>query len=204
MNFLDQLTKIPLTKKLVLVGLVVILIGGGYWYLYYQPLMDELSALQSQQVQLQQEKKDAQQRKATYDRDRRKRDELKKNFANQLRALPPVAEMSSFLNNLNAQAELVGLEIRSVKPLEEEPADYYARIPVQLKLRGGFQQLAKFFYLVGSLDRIINIEDISLSLDKIEESGAILNAEVLATTFRSITAGEKSGGAAGGRPKRRR
>ena len=100
--------------------------------------------------------------------------------------LPPNSEMASFLNNLNAQAELVGLEILAVKPLDEEPARYYARIPVQLKLRGSFHQMSKFFFLVGNLDRIINIEDINLGDGEMDESGIVLTAEVLATTFRSV------------------
>jgi len=173
---------------------MVILAGVAFWFYDYQPLVEDLSSLKAEYANLQTEKKDAQKRKVTYDRDRRKRDELKRNYANQLRALPPDAEMSSFLASLNAQAELVGLEIQSVKPQNEEASKYYARIPVKLSLRGSFHQLAKFFYLVGNLDRIINIENISLKTSVIEESGALLNADVLATTFRSIAVGEKRGG----------
>ncbi len=85
----------------------------------------------------------------------------------------------------------MGLEILSVKPKKEEPAKYYARIPVELKLTGTFHQLAKFFYLVGNLDRIINIENISFEITGYEELSAILTANVLATTFRAVTETEK-------------
>jgi type IV pilus assembly protein PilO len=68
------------------------------------------------------------------------------------------------------------------------------RIPVELKLGGSFHQLAKFFYLVGNLDRIINIEDINLKTSNVEEAETILDAEVLATTFRSLQTNEAAKG----------
>ena len=111
---------------------------------------------------------------------------MNKAHGQQVRALPGDAEISSFLESLNTQAELVGLEIFSVKPRKEEPSKYYARIPVELKLTGTYYQLAKFFYLVGNLDRIINIEDITLEIKSFEESNAVLTAGVLATTFRAL------------------
>ena len=74
-----------------------------------------------------------------------------------------------------------------MKPLEERPAQYYARIPVRLKLRGSFHQLAKFFFLVGSVDRIINIENIQFKNSVVDDSGVSMTAEVLATTFRSVS-----------------
>jgi type IV pilus assembly protein PilO len=185
MAVLEQITKVPLAKKLAVLILLIVLVGVGYWFVYYMPVQEELESLRSQQRRLENEFKDAQRRKATYMQDQRRRDELRKTYAQQLRALPADTEMSSFLNSLNTQAELVGLEIVSVKPLQEEAAEYYARIPVSLKLSGSYHQLAKFFYLVGNLERVINIENITLKASSVEESGTMLSADVLATTFRS-------------------
>jgi type IV pilus assembly protein PilO len=199
MSALDQVVKLSIRKKVAILGLVVVLIAAVFWFIYYDPLSEELSALQEKHMSLQNEKADANRRKATYEKDRERRDELKKSYGQQLRALPSDTEMSSFLNNLNAHAELVGLEIESVKPKKEEVSKYYARIPVQLNLTGSYYQLAKFFYLVGNLDRIINIENISLKIKKFEESSAILTANVLATTFRSVNpeSGKKKKGKRG-------
>lgn len=198
MEGLDKLAKVPLSQKIALLVLFVLLLGVGFWLQIYSPVVEDLGNMKSQYAQLEQQENEARQRKATYDRDRRRRDELEKNFAQQIKALPVDAQISQFLNNLSLQAELVGLNILSVKPKEEEPADYFVRIPVELNLKGTFHQLAKFFYLVGNLDRIINIEDISLDVEEIEEKSTILKAKVLATTFRSAGTGEATA-AAGGR-----
>jgi type IV pilus assembly protein PilO len=193
MSALDQVIKLSLKKKLAILVGVWVLVGAGFWFVYYAPLNEELATLQENHTSLQRERNDVNKRKATYEKDRQRRDELKKSYGQQLRALPSDTEMSSLVNSLNAHAELVGLEIESVKPRKEEAAQYYARIPVQLHLKGTYYQLAKFFYLVGNLDRIINIENISLKLSGFEESSAILSAEVLATTFRSVQKEGKKG-----------
>ncbi|MDJ0761981.1 MAG: type 4a pilus biogenesis protein PilO [Myxococcota bacterium] len=186
MSSLEQLTKIALPKKLAVLAVVLGLIAAVYWFQFYSELSNELSSLESQYADLERRRDDAIRRKSTYDKDRHYRDELKKTYAQQLRALPTESEMSSFLASLNTQAELVGLELKSVKPQKEEAAQYYARIPVRLMLKGNFLQLAKFFYLIGNVDRIINIENISLKPDGMDDSGIQLVAEVLATTFRSV------------------
>lgn len=186
MATLEQLTKMSLAKKLLVLVLLLVLFGVAFWFTYYQPLREELVSLEKKHQSLERDLTDARRSKKTYDEDRRKRDALKKEAAKQLQILPPETEIASFLNNLNTQADLVGLEILSVQPLTEESAEYYARIPVRLRLRGSFHQLSKFFYLVGNLDRIINVENIQLTNPVVDDSGVMVQAEVLATTFRSV------------------
>ena len=203
MSVFEQITKVPLKKKILALIAVSVVLGGAFWFFYYSPKQDEYADLKATFDKLKRDRQDAIRRKATYDKDRRRRDELKKAHGQQLRALPSEAEISSFLESLNTQAELVGLEIHSVKPRKEEPSKYYARIPVELKLTGTYYQLAKFFYLVGNLDRIINIENITLEIKSFEESNAMLNAGVLATTFRALAEDPKDSNKQSGNKKRK-
>lgn len=191
MSAIDTLTKMPMAKKIFFLLFFVVLVGAALWFYLYSPAAEELEKLEKSHTKLQKDLDDAERTKKTYEIDRQKRDELAKASGKQIQMLPPETEMSSFLDNLNSQAELVGLEILSVKPMEEEAARYYARIPVHLKLRGNFHQMSKFFYLVGNLDRIINIENIKLANGEMDDSEMLLTAEVLATTFRSIEQAQK-------------
>lgn len=186
MSAFEQIVKLSPKKKAGILLLSMVLVAAFCWLVYLDPMQTELSGLEGRRASLEDERADANRRKATYDKDRKRRDELKKFHGQQLRALPTETEMSSFLNSLNTQAELVGLEITSVKPKKEEKEKYYARIPVHLKLSGSYHQLAKFFYLVGSLDRIINIENITLRLADFVDANPLITAEVLATTFRAV------------------
>lgn len=194
MNLFEQLTKTSLPRKLAILIGIVVLIAVGYWFVFYSAAAEELEAKIREHETFLKQKQQAVQQKANYDRDRRRLDELKENFSQQILALPAETNMSSFLDNLNAQAELVGLEILSVKPQSEQTTENYMRIPVELKLNGTYHQLAKFFYLVGNLDRIINIENIELKTSAVDDAETLLEAKVLATTFRSLKTGDKAQG----------
>lgn len=204
MGVFEQVTKISPKKKVLALTAVLAVVAASFWFFYYSPMQTQYSELMDTHERLLKDKQKADRRKAAYDKDRKRRDDLKKAYGQQLRALPSEAEMSSFLNSLNTQAELVGLEILSVKPKKQEPSKYYARIPVELRLTGSFHQLAKFFYLVGNLDRIINIENISLEIKAFEDSNAVLAADVLATTFRSVAESTSKDGKKGAKKKKKK
>ena len=193
MSAFDTLMKTPLPKKIFFLAFIMLLMAAAFWFTVYSPITDEYGEALTKNNALKSKLADAESRKRTYDEDRKRRDEMQKASTKQYQALPPDTEMSSFLASLNAQADIVGLEILSVKPLQEEAAEYYARIPVQLELLGSFHQLAKFFYLIGSLDRIINVENINLKVNSMDKSGTVLRAGVLATTFRTVEAGATVG-----------
>jgi type IV pilus assembly protein PilO len=61
---------------------------------------------------------------------------------------------------------------------------------MRIELSGRYHQVAKFFYGVGQLDRIINIENISLTDPKQVGEDIVLKVEGLATAFRALELGE--------------
>ena len=109
-----------------------------------------------------------------------------------LRALPKRAEIPTFLANVHEQAELAGLEVLSVDIGQEVAQDLYIKIPVKMEVRGTYHQIARFFRNVGELPRIVNVENLSLGLDKdkvvgVDVQGATppkLRARFVAATFR--------------------
>jgi type IV pilus assembly protein PilO len=190
---LDQFLKMPLSKKLAILGMLVVVIGFLFWQFYYSPLTEELDAKKSEHTRIIKKLKEVEIQKKTYDEDLQKREDLKNASVKQRLMLPVTTEMASFVQNINSVAELTGLEIISVKPLEATPDKYYSRIPVQLNLEGSYLQIGKFFYQVGKLDRIINIENITLDKPKVGEDGVLLHVKALATTFRALEPNEKNG-----------
>lgn len=187
----DQFFKMPMAKKLLVLGVFVALVALMFWQFYYSPLLDELEGTKSVYQQTQGKLTEVQRRKKTYDEDVQRMEDLKIASVKQRQMLPVESEMASFLNNLNSVAELTGLEILAVTPLAEAPEKYYATIPVKLELKGNYLQLSKFFYQVGKLDRIINIGNIVLSEPNVTENGAEMRASVLAITFRSLDKGHQ-------------
>ena len=114
-------------------------------------------------------------------------------------SLPDDPEMPTFLSTLQTVATISGVTLTSWSPGEESPEEFYAKVPMALKLEGKFHQVAKFFYGIGQVDRIINMENIAVSiledgskkaLAPGDDTGAIVKVECLATAFRSLGNGE--------------
>jgi len=192
MSALDNFAKIPLSRKLA--GAIVLLALGGtiYYFARYQSLAADHGNLVRRHTKLQGQEREFLTKRDSYEADVHRLAKLREDFGQQRRILPPDTQMSTFLEHLNNHAELAGLEIALVQPLDEEASGFYAKIPVELHLKGRYHELAKFFHNVGQLERVINIENISFGLhdddsDELDEDvGLAIDAEVLATTFRSL------------------
>lgn len=80
------------------------------------------------------------------------------------------------------QAKTAGLDLDAfdIMPNKEQP--FYIEIPVKMKLRGTYDELANFFYYVGRMTRIVNVQNIVLTKLGGEFEGE-LKVEALATTF---------------------
>jgi len=205
MAALDEFAKIPLSRKIAGAVVLLAIIGVAYYFARYQSLSSEHDRLVVREGALQGQERSLHQKRDRYEADVRRLAQLREHFATQSRVLPPEAEMSSFLDALNNHAELAGLEIALVQPMDEEGMGFYAKIPVELHLRGRFHELAKFFYNVGQLERVINIQNIQLSEaasssseDHDLDAEVLIQAEVLATTFRSLDSGDEAETAAEG------
>ncbi len=196
----NAFAKLPPAAKAGLgIGLVAV-IGAFYYFAFHMGVTDDLQRAQQRHGQLQTQLQDAQARNAEYVRLREELSQREGLDRANLRALPAEAETASFLQDLNRLAELSGLSIRLVEPRPEEPEEHYVRLPVSLRLAGRYHQLARFFYNVSRLDRLISMEDIHLSNPENEGEDVNIDVEVLATTFRRPDAPEAQAAANPGAP----
>ena len=110
-----------------------------------------------------------------------KRELVANDFAYSLKRLvdPRVRSPYAFL----VEGKIVGLEINRFEREAPQIADLFVRIPVKMTLNGTFHQIATFFYYVGKLTRIVNVENISLVSSQKDLGTATLMATCTATTF---------------------
>jgi type IV pilus assembly protein PilO len=115
---------------------------------------------------------------------------LKKQREEMTDKLPADEEIASLLQKIHSQGKIVGLEINRFERESPQVAELFVRIPVKMTLSGTFHQIATFFYYVGKLTRIVNVENIQLTLDgKGSKAQATLQAQCTATTFMYRPAG---------------
>ncbi|MBI4746421.1 MAG: type 4a pilus biogenesis protein PilO [Deltaproteobacteria bacterium] len=182
----DSLIKLPpMQKAYILVGTLA-LIAGLYWYLLYNPKTAELAELNLRQEKLQAELIESMAIAADLPRFEaevtRLNDELKK----ALLELPDKKEIPSLLTNISKLGIESGLEFIRFKPMNEVPSGFYAKVPVEISVKGTFHALAVFFDKVSRLSRIVNITEADIGGAKDEGGKVILTTPCLATTYRFI------------------
>lgn len=179
-----QFAKMPPSSKILLLALILVLIGAGYYMLLHSPLTEQIEGAQVTQTRLREDLQKANDLQAKFLALREELETRKASEQQLLRILPPQGEMASMLADLNRLAELSGLQIRSVEPRPEAEDQFYIKMPVELKVSGRYHQLAKFFYNVSRLQRAINMENIQIGEPTVVGEDLILNVNVRATAFR--------------------
>jgi type IV pilus assembly protein PilO len=167
-----------------------------YYYLGYEPTEAEIAVQVQRKSQIEGERATAERDLRAYNDDVAELERLRNQAREQQRVLPDNPDIPGFLDSINRTATDTGLTIRLVQPEAEAPAQYYARIPVRVEVNGTFLDIARFFRSVGQMPRVINMENITLSQPVVGPDGKVrLDARMLATTFRALTAAEQAAAA---------
>jgi type IV pilus assembly protein PilO len=181
--------------------LFALLPAVAYYLVFHTDIEDEITSAKNQQARLRSELEVAKQAEEAYRLDVEELHRRQRNKAELVKVLPEDAEYHAFLSSVQNVANVVGVELVGWTPREEVPEQFYARVPMQLELRGRFHQLAKFFYNMGQSERIINMENISIKSPVIRDGEVYLSVSVLATAFHAIADGSSG---VGGRTRRDR
>ena len=107
-------------------------------------------------------------------------------FKEALKQLPNSSEIPALLTNISTLALESGLEIVLFKPAPQLAKGFYADIPVAMQVRGNYHDIGYFFDKVAKLDRIVNIEDISMKNSR-KKSKAVQDDIRLDAKFSTVT-----------------
>jgi type IV pilus assembly protein PilO len=184
-NILQKLLKLKTPVKIAITAALMLVIAGAYGGLFYMDIEDQIKGARARATQLQSEKTNYETRKREYQAYRNELTQLQQEQRDLLKALPRKAEIPTFLSNLQEQAELSGLEIMSLSIDAENPMELYIRIPVRIEVRGTYHSITKFFKNLSELPRIVNVEKLSLGIEKTEYGASPrMRARFVAATFR--------------------
>lgn len=184
-NKKSALATLSTSGKVGLGALMLILPLAAYYLVLHSELETEIESAQNTHRQLQFDLKAAESAARAYQNDLEELRQREKNKERLMKILPATTEYPAFLSSVQNVANLVGVQLQAWTPRAEVPEEFYSRVPMQLELQGKYHQLAKFFYNVGQLERIINMEDIQIAEPEEQDGEVRLNVEVLATAFHT-------------------
>lgn len=199
----SALDRLSFVAKLGLGLVMAALAAVFYFIIFYADVDKDIAAEQQRQGQLEGELASAKESRDAYQKDLDEKAKREQLASDQKKILPDSAETPAFLAAVQSVATISGVNLTAYSPTNEVPAQFYVKVPMQLRLSGKYHQVAKFFHGVGQLDRIINMEDINMKLSggkrstKKKAPGAsegadevMIEVECLATAFRAKRAGE--------------
>lgn len=188
------LNRLPPAAK---VGFGVGLVGlcaVAYVLVFYGDLSDKMAAADKRKEQLNGELSNARKAEYAYQKDLAELSERQQRQRELNKVLPVTTEYPAFLSSIQNVANVSGVALTAWSPQSEGVEKFYARVPMRLEISGRFHQIVKFFYGVGHLDRIINMENISLTDPKVAGEDVMLKVEALATAFRALETSEQKTG----------
>jgi type IV pilus assembly protein PilO len=184
LNPKDPGTWPALPKLLALIATLVALVAAGY-VADWQSQMDELVAGAAEEAKLKEEYKGKKQTAVNLDLHRQQLREIDSSFGALLKQLPNRSQMDALLVDINQAGLGRGLQFELFKPAPKETTkDFYAELPVSVRVTGGYHDMGQFASDIAQLSRIVTLNDISIF--PAGKDGANLAMETTAKTFRYL------------------
>ncbi len=188
---LETILALDRTKKILILAGVLVLLSALYVWLLFLPAHNRIGELDRQLSGLLVKKAEQEAIVANLAAFKREYRHLEMSLKMAMAQLPDKKEIPSLLENISNLGRESGLEVSLFKPGAQKPKDFYAEVPVDIKLVGTFHNLLTFFFKVGNLPRIVNISDLSVNKTKDGDTPSSLDTECKATTYKFLEESER-------------
>jgi len=188
---LDTILALDRTKKILILAGVLVLLSALYVWFLFLPAHKTINELDKELTGLLQKKAEQEAIVQNLPAFKREYRHLQQSLKLAMAQLPDKKEIPSLLENISNLGRESGLDVSLFKPGAQRPMDFYAEVPVDIKLVGSYPNLLTFFYRVGNLPRIVNISDLSINMSKDGLSASSLDTACRATTYKFLEESER-------------
>ncbi|MGI9246427.1 MAG: type 4a pilus biogenesis protein PilO [Steroidobacteraceae bacterium] len=181
----------PLGIRIGTVVLVFVLAAlGGYYFFVWKSQRPLLFEAQQKEAELMTTLAVKAKRAANLDAYRLQLAEMEKSFGAMLRQLPNKTEVPNLLVDISQTGLASGLEENLFRPQPESRNDFYAELPITIRLAGGYHEMGRFASGIAALPRIVTLHDIEIAppaaADRENVEPGELTINVTAKTYRYL------------------
>jgi len=172
----------PLLPKVVVLALifVVIVVVGGL--LDWRDQLDTLDRAQTQEAKLKEQYASKKAKAVNLELYVQQQREIEQSFGALLKQLPNKSEMDALLTDINQAGLGRGLQFELFKPATQERlADFYAELPIAVKVTGSYHDMGAFASDIAQLPRIVTLNDVAIANNQ-----GVLTMDAVAKTFRYL------------------
>lgn len=153
----------PLVPKIaVLLGLFVAILVAGWWFVWSDQLT-ELETKQREEETLRQQYLDKKRQAVNLDLYTQQLAEIDRSFGALLKQLPNKSEIEALLIEVNQAGLGRGLQFELFRPGQEQIKDFYAELPIAVKINGSYHDFGAFAADIAKLPRIVTLNNISIT-----------------------------------------
>ena len=183
---LDNVGTWPPAPRIALWLVVLVACGVGGWFGLWSGQTDQLEQLQTEENKLKDEYKSKLQQAINLDELRKQREQVSQYVLTLEKQLPSKSEMDALLSDINQAGVGRGLDFELFRPGQTNVKEYYAELPITIKLVGKYHDLGAFASDIANLPRIVTLNNLNLAAGK----GGALTLDATAKTYRYLDAEE--------------
>lgn len=179
---LDNVGTWPPAPRLATWVFVIAVCAVGGWFGLWSGQKEQLEQLQAEEQKLKDEYRNKLQQAINLDELRKQREQVSQYVLTLEKQLPSKSEMDALLSDINQAGVGRGLDFELFRPGQTNVREYYAELPITVKVSGKYHDLGAFASDIANLPRIVTLNNMSLQASK----GGALTLDATAKTYRYL------------------
>ena len=183
----------PLPFRLGAIGLIFLVAAIAMaYFLALKPKKPELESARAQEQALLGTLEQKAKKAANLDAYKAQLAEMEQSFGAMLRKLPNKTEVPNLLTDISQQGSGAGLDQKLFQPSPQIIKDFYAELPIKMRLTGSFHAIGAFVSGIAALPRIVTLHDVSIAPASKDAGLDELQLDVTAKTYRYLDEDEQA------------
>lgn len=180
-----------MVRGIVLLGLFIALLVAGY-FLRIAETQDGLNRVRAEELALRKDFSEKAHKATNLSSYKAQLEQMDRQFGELLRQLPGRTEIENLIEEVARESLSSNLTQELFKPEGEQVKEFYAELPITMKLSGDYHEFAEFASRVSALPRIVTMHDVKIVYDEKTKGGptGLLTMDVTAKTYRYLEADE--------------
>ncbi|MDT3678377.1 MAG: type 4a pilus biogenesis protein PilO [Burkholderiaceae bacterium] len=181
----------PSVPRFALLAAIVVALGAAAWGGYWRGQLEDLDARVAEEQRLKQEFTDKMRQAVNLEALREQKEQVMQYVSALEKQLPSKAEMDALLTDINQAGVGRGLQFELFKPGQVIVRDYYAELPIAIRVTGDYHAFGAFTSEIANLARIVTLNNLQVALPPERGAQAAmasgnLTMEAIAKTFRYL------------------
>jgi type IV pilus assembly protein PilO len=185
---LNNIGEWPVVAKAVLVVALCAAVGYAWYHFFTRDQITRLHRSEAKEIDLRATFEKKQEQAANLETYEQQLADMEESFGAMVLQLPGRTEVAGLLVDVSQTGLAAGLEFELFQPSGEQTKDFYAELPIRVRVNGRYHEFGRFISGLAALPRIVTIHDVQIGGGRSEQIGAAsrLAMEATVKTYRYL------------------